>query len=72
MPCPIYVWAPLAAAAVPVARALRHHFTGMDFGPTGRDKKRDRKGTRPEREMKRWAPVGAPDASSSDPESGSR
>lgn len=58
MPCPIYIWAPLAAAAVPVARAMRSHFTGMDFGGSNRrEKKKDRKQSSAPRETRRWAPV---------------
>lgn len=68
MPCPIHLWVPLAAAAVPVARVLRNHLTGMDFGSPSRDKKRTRKNARPAREVKRWAPVGVAGTSSTDAE----
>jgi hypothetical protein len=47
MGCPIHVWAPAMAAAIPLARYARDRFLGVAPRP-------DRK---PVRELKRWAPV---------------
>jgi hypothetical protein len=42
---------------VPVARVVRDHISGMDFGSTSRREKKRGKKSSAEREVKRWAPV---------------
>ena len=49
--CPVHIWAPMMAAALPFSRAVRDRvrsaFTRSSTPP-------------PAREIRRWAPVGAP------------
>ena len=53
MPCPVHIWAPMMAAAVPFTRVARDR-----VGAT-RDRllRRRPPAERPPRELKRWAPI---------------
>lgn len=48
MSCPIHIWAPLAAAAVPMVHVLRERMSSIT---------QSRRKPAPAREVKRWAPV---------------
>ncbi|MEX2373966.1 MAG: hypothetical protein WD942_00045 [Dehalococcoidia bacterium] len=55
MACPIHIWIPLMAAAVPAARAVRTRFNvALDARRVTRRESSDNA----LRVMKRWAPVG--------------
>lgn len=54
MACPVHIWVPLMGAAVPVARAARTRLR------LALDTRRAARSPEPPREVKRWAPVGAP------------
>lgn len=51
MACPIHVWLPLTAAAVPFVRIARHKFQQVRYRATGAAE------VRPAPGRKRWAPV---------------
>ncbi|MDA0815397.1 MAG: hypothetical protein O2924_02345 [Chloroflexi bacterium] len=64
MSCPIHIWVPLMAAAVPAARAVR---TRLSIALDAR--REDRSAAAAPRVMKRWSPVGLPESSAPiDPE----
>jgi hypothetical protein len=52
MPCPIHVWVPLTAAAVPFVRIARHKVQELRYRATGGGP-----AVEPARELRRWAPV---------------
>jgi len=55
MSCPVHIWVPLVAAAAPFARVAKDRVAGWRLG------RGDTSATiEPPRELKRWAPVGAP------------
>ena len=56
--CPVHIWAPLMAAALPFSRALRDR---VRYALGSR-----RAASTPAREVHRWAPIGQGEASKND------
>lgn len=59
MACPIHIWVPLMAAAVPAARVAR---TRLKIALEGRGRRTTDAPEAPPREVRRWAPIGSPSA----------
>ena len=54
--CPVHIWAPMMAAAVPFSRSARDYVRGKANALLHRTSEAP---AAPERELKHWAPVGA-------------